>query len=450
MRSILLILSLVASSLTSVTSFADNADHRDRDGDRDYGQNRDRDQEVRTAARDIRHVFVIVLENKTFSNTFSLSAGGTSAGQDPYLQQTLVPQGALLTEYFGTGHVSLDNYISMISGQSPTPDTVDDCIPGLVGQGEFTDVQETGVAPFHQVIASTGCVYPAHVKTLPNQLSERDLTWKAYMEDMGNDPARESATCGHPTLGGPDLTNSAEAPSSAVPAGDAYATRHDPFVYFHRIIDSRECNTHVVALTPKTLPEDLLSARTTPNYVFITPNLCNDGHDGDGTGTGTKCANGGPGGLTSADAFLKKWVPLITASPAFKRDGLLIITFDESNFTQSVASVSGQTQVTLTFNGDSCCHQEVGPNISGDRPAKLVLVNSPGLLEQFVINGIGGDQVGALLLSPFIKPGSTSNVPYNHYSMLRSLEDIFRLDEHLGYAAQPNPTIGNDTAIFKH
>lgn len=72
-------------------------------------------------------------------------------------------------------------------------------------------------------------------------------------------------------------------------------------------------------------------------------------------------------------------------------------------------------------------------------PAKLVLANTPTLLEQFAINGIGGDQVGALLLSPFIKAGSTSSVPYNHYSMLRSLEDIFRLDEHLGYAAQPSP-----------
>ena len=59
------------------------------------------------------------------------------------------------------------------------------------------------------------------------------------MGDMGNDPARESATCGHPALGvGTDNTNTAEAPSAAVPLGDAYATRHDPFMYFHSIIDS--------------------------------------------------------------------------------------------------------------------------------------------------------------------------------------------------------------------
>src|ERR1700758_913503 len=75
----------------------------------------------------VKHVFVIVLENKNFEDTF-----GTST-QDPYLQKTLVPMGALLTQYYGTGHVSLDNYISMVSGQAPTPDTTDDCLPGLTG-----------------------------------------------------------------------------------------------------------------------------------------------------------------------------------------------------------------------------------------------------------------------------------------------------------------------------
>jgi hypothetical protein len=60
------------------------------------------------------------------------------------------------------------------------------------------------------------------------------------MGDMGNDPSRESATCGHPVIGvGTDNTNSAEAPSAAVPLGDAYATRHDPFMYFHSIIDDK-------------------------------------------------------------------------------------------------------------------------------------------------------------------------------------------------------------------
>ena len=94
---------------------------------------------VSTAAAKVRHVFVIVLENKNFDNTF-----GTST-QDPYLRNTLTPMGALLTQYYGTGHFSLDNYISMISGQSPTPDTDDDCLPGLTGTvGNYNDVASNG------------------------------------------------------------------------------------------------------------------------------------------------------------------------------------------------------------------------------------------------------------------------------------------------------------------
>ncbi len=97
---------------------------------------------MKTSAARVRHVFVIVLENKNYSDTF-----GTST-QDPYLQKTLLPMGALLTQYYGTGHVSLDNYISMISGQAPTADTTDDCIPGLSGAsvGNYNDVVELDMA----------------------------------------------------------------------------------------------------------------------------------------------------------------------------------------------------------------------------------------------------------------------------------------------------------------
>jgi len=406
---------------------------------------------VTTSAAKVKHVFVIVLENKNFSDTF-----GTST-QDPYLQKTLVPMGALLTQYYGTGHVSLDNYISMISGQSPTPDTDDDCLPGLTGTvGNYNDVVTTGTTSDGQVIASGGCIYPASVKTLPDQLSAAGLTWRGYMGDMGNDPARESATCGHPTIGaGTDNTNSAEAPSSAVPLGDAYATRHDPFMYFHSIIDAPSCATNVVNLNQ--LTADLAAVSTTANYTFITPNLCDDGHDGSGTGAkGTTCANGGPGGLTSADAFLKTWVPQILASPAYQQDGLLIVTFDESSYVQSSSTntTTGQTTVDITFPGEPCCNQQPGPNLSGVRPGSFTLVSTPTLVENIVINGFGGDQVGAVLVSPFVKPGSTSSIAYNHYALLKSLEDIFKLDGHLGYAAS-NPatgyqldTIGDDQNIF--
>jgi hypothetical protein len=390
---------------------------------------------VTTSASGIRHVFVLMLENKNYEDTF-----GTST-QDPYLRQTLVPQGAMLTQYFGTGHVSLDNYISLISGQGATPDNASDC-------PTFIDVEQTGTTPDGQVIAQKGCVYGRHVRTLADQMRAKGLSWKGYMEDMGNDPARESATCGHPAIGSRDNTSRFQAPSAAVPQGDGYATRHNPFMYFHSIIDSPECHERVVNL--KVLEADLASERTTPHFALISPNLCNDGHDGSGDGR-SKCANGEVGGLASADAFLKKWVPMITSSPAFRRDGLLVITFDESNYTavRTTDPATGETTTKYVFPGKTCCNQQPGPNIAAIRPTPA---NAKG---NFVYEGFGGDRVGAVLLSPFIAPGSTSHTPYNHYSLLRSLEDIFRLDGYLGYAANDPAkgyvldTIGNDSAIFK-
>ena len=94
-------------------------------------------------------------------------------------------------------------------------------------------------------------------------------------------------TCGHPTLG------AKRSDHSAAVAGDGYATRHNPFVYFHSIIDNTAvCNKDVVPMgtTTGTMPTgtpagitglatDLKSVATTPNFSFITPNLCDDGHD---------------------------------------------------------------------------------------------------------------------------------------------------------------------------
>jgi phosphatidylinositol-3-phosphatase len=365
----------------------------------------------------VKHVFVVVLENKSFSTTF----GGASPV--PYLTQTLASEGAELSGYYGTGHVSLDNYISMLSGQAPTPETDNDCIT-------YQDYKLTGTTPDGQAIGS-GCVYSASIKTLPDQLTAAGLTWKGYEGDMGNDPTREAATCGHPTLNTTDLTQSAEAPSAAVPLGDQYATRHNPFMYFHSIIDSSDCGQNVVNLNK--LTTDLQSISTTANFNLITPNLCDDGHD-------SPCVNGQPGGLVSANTFLQKWVPIITASPAFQQDGLLIINFDESSYASVTQPSAGQTQ--LTFAGTTCCSQQPGPNLPVF-PATSSL-SYKGATINLTKQSFGGDQTGAVMISKFIKPGTVSTVQYNHYSMLKSIEDIFQLG-HLGYAGQAGLVgFGND------
>src|SRR3954454_9451049 len=155
----------------------------------------------------IRHVFVIVLENKDYDASFGPQAKSLQLGQ------VLPSKGVMLTQYYGTAHLSLPNYIAMVSGQGPNPATQSDCqifqefLPGTIGaDGQAMDA---------------GCVYPSSVKTVADQLTAAGLTWGGYMEDMGT-------PCRHPALNAPDSTQ------QATPT-DQYAARHNPFVYFHSI-----------------------------------------------------------------------------------------------------------------------------------------------------------------------------------------------------------------------
>jgi len=257
------------------------------------------------------------------------------------------------------------------------------------------------------------------------------------MEDMGNDTTREAATCGQPIhgLGFPDNTSTAQVPPNYNAGGtqaitDQYAARHNPFVYFHSLLDSGACAQHVVPLNSSTLPVDLQSISTTPNYVFITPNLCDDGHD-------VPCKSpGSPQTQTAENTFLAKWVPMITRSPAFQKDGLLIINFDEA----SPASTSALGANTSGYDASSCCSEPSGPNTStpGEGPEGKYLAALGAL--NFTGDGSGGGRTGAVLISPFIKPGTVSTVGYNHYYVLHSIEDYFGLSSYLGYAGYPGTT----------
>lgn len=336
----------------------------------------------------VRHVFLIVLENKSFRDTF----GSNSAA--PYLAKTLSARGAVLDNYYAIGHFSLDNYIALVSGQAPNPATQRDCHEVIEFKPARPGLDSNGQLPGY------GCVYPLTVKTLPDQLEKAGLTWKAYMEDFGLNPARDNDTaCTTARIGRMD-------PTERATGADEYASKHNPFVYFHTIIDDEaRCASHVVNLHE--LASDLHSAATTPNFSFITPDLCHDGHD-------PSCNDGAPGGLRGINGFLEKWVPLITRSAAFRRDGLLVITFDESDGAPPDGS-------------DACCGE--APLPGGPAPGG---------------RGPGGGRVGAVVLSPFIRPGTVSTAPYNHYALLRTIEDIFGLT-HLGYAAAPGlRTFGAD------
>jgi hypothetical protein len=327
-----------------------------------------------------KHVFIIVLENENAVDTFGPNT------QIPYLARTMRAQGGYIPNYYGIGHLSLDNYIAMVSGQAPNSETQSDCqfftkfLPGTPASGQYV---------------GQGCLYGPGIQNIATQLEGNGWTWKGYMQDMANSAPAQPASCRHPAINSHDSTQTAT-------ATDQYAARHNPFVYFESIIDFPTCQANDVDLAQ--LTTDLASASTTPNYAFITPDLCNDGHD-------TPCADGGPGGMTQANSFLQQWVPRITSSPAFKDKGLLLVTFDEAQ---------GDPQHPTSSDASACCNEQPGfntPNPGGPIP------------------GPGGGKVGAVALSPCIKPGTTDSSDYNHYSQLRWVEDNFSLP-HLGYAGQ--------------
>jgi phosphatidylinositol-3-phosphatase len=330
-----------------------------------------------------KHIFIIVMENQTYDVTF---AAGSKAS---FLSKCLARKGLLLTNYYGIGHNSLDNYIAMVSGQSPNPDTQADC-PVF---SEFS-LSKPGLDDYGQAVGH-GCVYRTDVITIANQLEEKGLKWRGYIEGM-------KSACQHPN------PNEYDPCQRGKDGCNQYATKHNPFVYFHSI-KPEDCSANDVPLDQ--LKPDLDNVETTPNLSFIIPNLCNDGHDHDST-TG-KCADGKTdGGLVAIDAFLLNEVPMIMNSKAYQQDGMLIVTFDEAETVGDYA------------DAHSCCNETAEPN-----------TRFPGLF------GDGGGKIGAVIISAFVKPsipGSPNTHPYNHYSLLRSLETLFGLS-HLGYAEKPNP-----------
>lgn len=323
----------------------------------------------------IKHLFVVVLENRDAKTTF----GPGSAA--PYLARTLRRAGAFLPNYFGIGHHSLANYIALISGQPPNPATAADC-------PVYVPMRVTGFLS-DGVVSGEGCVYPRRTQTIAGQLRRHGRSWRAYLQDMASPAATgEPSSCRHPRLGAAD-------PTQAARRGDQYANRHDPFVYFRSVTDLPSCRRDVVDL--KRLRGDLRREATTPAYSFIAPDLCADGHD-------QVCADGvSPGGYAGIERFLRRWIPLIRAAPAYRDRGAILITFDESETSDA-----------------SCCGQRPGP----DQPA----AGGPGEL--------GGGRVGAVLLSPCVAPGTVARRPYNHYAALAWAEDNFGLSR-LAYAAQP-------------
>jgi phosphatidylinositol-3-phosphatase len=225
--------------------------------------------------------------------------------QDPPFLTALATQGAAAVDYYAIAHPSLPNYISLLSGST------------------FG-------------IQSDATQFTLHGTTLVDQLEHVGLSWKAYMEDMP-----------YPCFAG-DQAN-------------GYVKRHNPFEYFAsiRTVPAR-CNR----IVPFGQLSQDLTRHTVPNFVWITPTLCHDGHD---------CGN------DAVDAFLSSTVSRITSSPAYHDRGVLFITHDEG-----------------TTDG-GCCRDAQGGHVS------------------------------TVYISDQISHGPRLTIPTSHYSLLRTIEDGFGL-----------------------
>jgi hypothetical protein len=207
------------------------------------------------APKSIKHVWLIILENKSYDATF------TGLNQNTYLWKTLPEQGALLTNYYGTGHSSMDNYLSLVSGQSPSEDVQEDCSASNtqlntnsgIESNLFTTTggrlrlnpnygQLDSKAGPNAPLGANGCTYPTNVPTLFNQLNAAGATWKDYDQDLGGAqnfiqgpdtafqaetvPGREDASCGGPGTSANNAITDPLTLSPAPPAGTSDVTSY--------------------------------------------------------------------------------------------------------------------------------------------------------------------------------------------------------------------------------
>jgi hypothetical protein len=281
-------------------------------------------------------------------------------------------------------------------------------------------------------------VYPAHTLTLADQLSSAGKTWKAYVEDVGSGAPGEPASCRHPMIGASD-------PAQEAGPGDAYVTWRNPFVYFQSLIGGSACANDDVGMNA--LAVDLKSARSTPSFAYIAPDRCHDGSE-------RPCSPGAPAGLAAADAFLRTLVPEIEQSAAYKEGGLIAITFDQAPQTgpgadpsaccetpqypnlMAATSPGGPTGPTGTTGATGVTGGATSSQGATGATAPTSTTPSASSGGQVSPTG-GGGRVGLLLISPYVKAGSVNELGYyNHFSLLRSFEELFDL-KRLGYTVNP-------------
>jgi hypothetical protein len=358
----------------------------------------------------VSHVFVVMLTGHGYEAAFGASSQAT------YLSKTLTTHGELIPNYYGIAHGGLANEIALISGQSPTKATAANC-PDL---GDVTP----GTPTDNGQVTGDGCVYPADVKTLGDQLATGGNTWKVYAEGA------DTGGCDQKT--------------------DKYETWRNPFLFFHSLTDNAAlCNPNVADLSQ--LDTDLTQVGDTPGLVYIVPNKCHDGSD-------TDCGADQPKGLAAADAWLQTIIPKIEESAGYKQGGLIAITFDAAPKDGPEADSTaccGQPETYPNLPADDAS-QQPDPNASTAAHASQFGGGDPGTTTTPTNTDStpapaptgppptrpsgGGGKVGLLLISPYIKPGTVNDTGYyNHFGLFASIEDMFALGG-IAYANLPDLT----------
>jgi hypothetical protein len=408
------------------------------------------------SAPPINHVFVVMLAQT------DLAALARDRVTAPYLAGTLANKGTLLTGYQTIAQGELANEIALLSGQGPTRQTLADC-------PTYADVTPDQLGANSQQLGD-GCVFPPEAGTIADELHGAGKTWRAYVEDQ---TAGGAPGCRRPALGGPDTLRDPR-------PGDAYATRRNPFVYFHSLIDGSDCAEDDAGLDR--LAADLARGAKAPALAWIAPNLCHDGR-------ATPCAPGAPAGPAAADAFLKTIVPKILASKAYADGGLLVVTSDGAPPPPAPAAptptppapaqpAASPPPTTPTTPAPSPPATTTPPTPAATTPTETAAAAPPATgalvarapaapaarataappasaplahaaaappaspccgLKAFPNVGAAaaagaGQQLGALLISDSVAAGKVDATPANPFTLLRTFEDIFQLQP-LGYAA---------------
>lgn len=239
------------------------------------------------------HVVEVFLENES---------AGVTWESDPGLR-AVAASGAYIPNFFGAGHVSLDNYEAAFGAVTPTTQGKADCLGMTYGS----------------------CIFPAIYPTIAQPLDGAGKSWKVYSEGETGAPS------GHPCLHGPD--RSLPDPYQG-PGTNGYATRHNPAPWFDSILtkggSEAYCQAHNPDLTQ--LGVDEQSSATMPAFSFIQPDTCHDGHDTSAEGGCTFDPEGpsAPSGIAAIDAWLPGFIRQLTSQPWWSQGrNALFLTFDE-------------------------------------------------------------------------------------------------------------------------